>query len=262
MKSVVTKIEAGIGVVTLNRPERHNAFDDETIAALIAALAEVAVAPEARVIVLAATGKSFSAGADLDWMKRAASYGEDENLRDAMQLATLMQRLQQLPKPTIARIQGSAYGGGVGLIAACDIAVAVADCRFSLPEVRLGLVPAVIAPYVIAALGERQARRYMLTAERFDTAQAHRLGLVHEIAAGEADLDATVARIARSLHGGGPDAQAACKALIGRIARRPLDDDVIADTARTITAARAGAEGKEGMAAFLQRRQPRWAPEN
>jgi len=252
-----TEISEGIATIRMNRPEVHNAFDDVLIAALTAELRRLDELPEARVIVLAANGKSFSAGADLNWMRRMANYSREENLRDAMALAELMRTLDGIKKPTIARVQGAAFGGGVGLIACCDIAIASTEAGFSLSEVRLGLIPSVISPYVIAAIGEREARRYFLTAERFDAVEARRIGLVHEVVASGA-LDATVAKIAEHLLKGGPQAQAAAKKLIADVSRRPMDDDLSAETARRIAAIRVEKEGQEGLAAFFEKRPPAW----
>jgi methylglutaconyl-CoA hydratase len=257
-KTVLTEIDAGIGIVTLNRPGRHNAFDETLIAELTQALLEMGAHPAVRLVVLSSTGPSFCAGADLDWMRRAAGFEEEENYRDASALAQLLRTLDSLPKPTVARVQGNAFGGGVGLIAACDVAIASFDCEFALTEVRLGLVPAVIAPYVIAAVGARRARRYMLSAERFSAAEAYRIGLLHEIVPGEEALDEAIGELAGALTAGAPGAQAECKALIAAVAGRPIDEDVIDHTARRITEVRAGAEGREGVAAFLEKRQPAW----
>jgi methylglutaconyl-CoA hydratase len=208
--------------------------------------------------VLSSTGKSFCAGADLTWMKRAAGYSQEENLRDANRLAELMSTLNEFSKPTIARVQGPAYGGGVGLIAACDIAVGTYDAVFSLSEVKLGIVPAVISPYVLAAIGERYSRRYMLTAERFSAAEAYRIGLLHELVPGEEQLDEAIAEILDSLLANGPQAQAECKTLIRIVAGQPIDEETIAETAQRITRVRASPEGREGLAAFLDKRQPNW----
>jgi len=249
--------DCGVATVTLNRTELHNAFDDRLIADLTLALAALGRDPAVRVVVLAANGKSFSAGADLNWMKRAAGYSVSENRRDAEALALLMQTLNFLPKPTVAAVQGPAYGGGVGLVAACDIAVAADEAVFALTEVRLGLVPAVIGPYVVAAMGERAARRYFLTGERFDASVALELGLVHKIVSGAALRDAVEALVA-SLLAGGPAALAAAKSLIRRVGRVPVDAAMIADTAERIAAIRAGDEAKEGVAAFLEKRKPAW----
>ena len=250
-------IQDGVATVTLNRPEIHNAFDE----ALIAKLTETFVAldddGDVRIIVLAGAGRSFCAGADLNWMKRMAAFGQDENLRDATALAAMLRALYALSKPTIARVHGAAYGGGVGLIAACDIAVAVPEATFALTEAKLGLIPATIGPYVIEAIGARQARRYFLTAERFGAAEALRIGLVHEVAA-LPQLDTRIGDLVGALRVAGPSAQLECKALIRGVAHRPIDADVISGTAGHIAAVRASPEGKEGVAAFLGKRRPAW----
>ena len=257
-QTVITDVAGnGRATVTINRPDVHNAFDDELIAALTGQLEGLGNDDAVRVVVLTGAGKSFSAGGDLNWMQRTASYSEDENLTDAAALARLMNTLHGLSKPTIARVQGDAYGGGVGLIACCDIAVASESARFSLSEVRLGLIPAVISPYVIAAIGERQAGRYMLSAERFDAAEAWRVGLIHEVTAPDA-LDAAVNGIVESLLANGPRAMAEAKALIRAVAGRPIDASLNADTAARIARIRASGEGREGVAAFLGKRKPDW----
>ncbi|MEO8003926.1 MAG: enoyl-CoA hydratase/isomerase family protein [Betaproteobacteria bacterium] len=253
-----TEIKDSIATIRMNRPDVHNAFDDALIAALTAELLRVDGLAQARVVVLAANGKSFSAGADLNWMKRMAKYSREENLRDAAALAGLMRSLDGMKKPTIARVQGAAYGGGVGLVACCDIAIAATQASFSLSEVRLGLIPSVISPYVIAAIGERAARRYFLTAERFDAHEARRVGLVHEVVDGNA-LDDAVAKIAAELLKGGPLAQAAAKKLIADVSRRPMDDALSAETAKRIAEIRTGDEGREGVAAFLEKRKADWS---
>ena len=253
-----TEINQGVGTIRMNRPDVHNAFDDVLIAALSAELRRLDGLPEARVIVLAASGKSFSAGADLNWMRRMAKYSQAENLRDGMALAGLMRTLDGMRKPTIARVQGAAFGGGVGLVACCDIAIASMEAVFSLSEVRLGLIPSVISPYVIAAIGEREARRYFLTAERFDAVEARRIGLVHEVVNIDA-LDAAVANMTAHLLKGGPQALAAAKKLIVDVSRRPMDDALLAETARRIAAIRVEAEGQEGLAAFFDKRPPAWS---
>jgi methylglutaconyl-CoA hydratase len=252
-----TEIRDGVATIRMNRPEVHNAFDDVLIAALTAELRRLDPLPQARVIVLAASGKSFSAGADLNWMRRMAKYSQEENLRDAMALAGLMRTLDSVKKPTVARVQGAAFGGGVGLVACCDIAIASTEAAFSLSEVRLGLIPSVISPYVIAAIGEREARRYFLTAERFDAVEARRIGLVHEVVDSGA-LDEAVAKIAGQLLKGGPQALAAAKKLIADVSRRPMDDALSAETARRIAAIRVESEGQAGLAAFFEKRRPDW----
>lgn len=247
----------GVARVTMDRPEVHNAFNDAFIAALTTLLERLGADPAVRVVVLAAAGKSFSAGADLAWMQAMAGYDEARNLQDARALARLLWTLDRLPKPTVARVQGAALGGGVGLVAACDIAIGGAAASFGLTEVKLGLVPAVISPYVVAAIGERAARRYFLTAERFDAGEALRLGLLH-LAVPDGELDAAVERQVSLLLGNGPAAVGAAKDLIFAVGRRPTEAAVVEETARRIAAIRASDEGREGIAAFLQRRKPAW----
>ena len=249
--------DRGVATLTLNRPDVHNAFDDQLIANLTHKLRELAHNHDVRVVVMAANGKSFSAGADLNWMERMARYSEAENLRDAVALADLMHTLSALPKPTVARVQGAAFGGGVGLVACCDVAVGSPAASFSLSEVRLGLIPAVISPHVIAAIGERQARRYFLTAERFDAAEALRIGLLHVLVE-EQQLDAAVQGIVDQLLKAGPKSLAAAKSLIASVVNRPIDRALVEDTAERIARIRVGAEGREGIAAFLEKRAPSW----
>jgi methylglutaconyl-CoA hydratase len=256
--TILTEIDGGVGIVTLNRPERHNAFDDVLIRELSEALVKMETERDVRVVVLSSTGKSFCAGADLNWMRKAAAYSAEETRRDAAELAGMLRLLNDLKKPTVARVQGPAYGGGLGLVAACDIAIATFDAQFALTEVKLGIIPAVISPYVIGAIGERKARRYMLTAERFSAAEAYRIGLVHEIVPGEAELDEAVGEIVDALLANGPLALGECKALIKAVANRPIDQEVIDDTAKRIARVRASDEGREGMAAFLEKRKPSW----
>ncbi|MBK8121190.1 MAG: enoyl-CoA hydratase/isomerase family protein [Sulfuritalea sp.] len=256
--NILTEIDAGVGIITLNRPERHNAFDDALIGELSTAIDQMAAHPAVRVLVISSTGKSFCAGADLNWMKRAAAYTTEENLRDSRALAEMLRKLAQCPKPTIARVQGPAYGGGVGLVACCDVAIATFDVQFSLTEVKLGIIPAVISPHVIAAMGERYARRYMLTAERFSAAEAYRIGLLHEMVADDVALDDAVGEVVDALMNNGPGAMAECKALVSAVASRPLSPEVLEDTAQRITRLRASEEGREGMTAFLEKRRPNW----
>jgi methylglutaconyl-CoA hydratase len=257
--SVTKRIDSrGIATVTLDRPDRHNAFDDMLIAELTRVIAACGDDPAIRAVVLTGAGKSFSAGADLGWMQRCAGYSQDANLADAAALARLMQTLDRLPKPTIAAVNGPAYGGGVGLVACCDIAIAADSARFCLSEVKLGLIPAVISPYVVAAIGARQARRYFVTAEVFSSAKALELGLVHEVATPDG-LEAAVERIVSALLQGGPKAQADAKDLVFTV-DRPLDEALISETARRIAQRRASDEGREGLAAFLDRREPSWRP--
>ncbi|SDR45793.1 enoyl-CoA hydratase/isomerase family protein [Paraburkholderia tuberum] len=246
-----------IATVTLNRPDVRNAFNETMIAELTAAFTALDTRDDVRAVVLAANGKAFCAGADLNWMKKMAGYSDDENRADAMRLAGMLSAVYRCNKPVIARVSGDAYAGGMGLIAACDIVVAVESAHFCLSEARLGLIPATIAPYVIRALGEQASRRYFLTAEAFDCATALRLGLVSEaVSAGQ--LDATVAQLAQTLCANGPQAVRACKRLVQDIAGRELSDALIEDTAVRIAKTRAGAEGREGVASFLEKRTPGW----
>ncbi len=246
----------GVAWVTLTRPEVHNAFDDTLIAELSAVLSGFASDERVRAVVLGAQGRSFSAGADLNWMQRMAGYSEPENLDDARSLADLMRTLYELPKPTLALVQGPTYGGGVGLVACCDIAIAAETANFCFSEVRLGLIPAAIGPYVIAAMGARAVRRYFLTAETFSAREAMRFGLVHDVVPDEALRDAG-RRVIKALLRGGPNAQLAAKDLILLISGRPLDD-LAEETARRIARLRVSEEGREGIAAFLEKRKPGW----
>ncbi|MCB1626020.1 MAG: enoyl-CoA hydratase/isomerase family protein [Pseudomonadales bacterium] len=249
--------EAAVTTIWLNRPDVRNAFNDTLIAELDAALVALAADDAVRVIVLAARGAAFSAGADLNWMRRMANYSDEENRADALKLARLLQRLATHPRPTIARVHGACYAGGVGLVAACDLAIAAAPTVFCLTEVRIGLIPATIAPYVVRAIGPRAASRYFLTAETMPAPVAHTLGLVHDCVAPQ-ELDVAIARWAQHLRQGAPGAIEACKRLIRDVASGPLGEPVIADTAARIAAARASVEGREGVQAFLERRKPRW----
>lgn len=247
----------GVARITLTRAEVHNAFNEVLIAELTAALDGVGQDVRVRAVVLAAQGHSFSAGADLNWMKSMAGYSRSENLEDARRLARLMRTLNELPKPTVALVQGPAYGGGVGLVACCDIAIAVEEAKFSLSEVKLGLIPAVISPYVVAKIGESAARRYFVTAEAFSAWQAERLGLVHEVVDRNM-LEAKGRQVVDALLSGGPQAQRAAKDLVFAVAGKTVDEDLVEETARRIADLRASDEGKEGIAAFLEKRRPNW----
>jgi methylglutaconyl-CoA hydratase len=254
-----TQIDArGIAFLWLARPELHNAFDDALIAGLDAEIARLGALPTVRALVLGGRGKSFSAGADLNWMKRMADYDEARNGADAAALAGLMRTLDRCPKPTLARVHGAAFGGGVGLVACCDIAIAAHGAQFCLSEARLGLIPAVISPYVVRAMTPRAARRYFLTAETFTAAEALGLGLVHRVVSADA-LDASIEAMLLLLLAAGPAAQAECKTLIAAVADRPVDDAMVADTARRIARIRVSPEGRAGIAAFLDKRKPPWA---
>jgi methylglutaconyl-CoA hydratase len=247
----------GVARVTLNRPELRNAFDDALIGALTEAFQDVEKDKSVRVLVLAGNGPAFCAGADLNWMKRMAAYGYDENLADARALATMLATLDRLPKPTLARVHGPVFAGGTGLVAACDIAVGTPDAKFCLSEAKLGLSPATISPYVMRAMGERLARRYFLTAEVFDAAEAYRIGMLSALVSAE-NLDSVIASMVQNLLAGGPDAHAKIKDLIRAVAHRPVDDALSADTARRIAEIRVSPEGREGIASFLEKRKPGW----
>ena len=258
MSALLSKIdEKNIATITLNRPLIHNAIDDQVIFELMNLLRDLEQKPQVRAVLLTAAGASFCAGADLQWMKRMSTASQDDNLRDAEQLAGVLRRLNIFPRPTIALVQGAAYGGGVGLLAACDIAIASEGSHFSLSEVKLGLIPAVISPYVIAAMGARAARRYFLTGERFDAQEALRLGLVHELVPGD-QLLRTADRVIAALLEGGPRAHTEAKRLIFDVAGKPIEPAVIDETTRRIATIRATPEGREGVTAFLEKRKPSW----
>lgn len=247
----------GVAHLVMNRPERHNAFDESLISELTEALFELSADTSIRAVVLRGAGRSFSAGADLEWMRRVADYSEAANREDAAALALLMHTLDGLPKPTLALVQGAAYGGGVGLVACCDIAIAADDAKFALSEVRLGLIPAVISPYVIAAIGPRQARRYFQSAEVIPAARAREIGLVHEVVPA-ADLAARGELLLATLLEAAPGAQAEAKDLVALCAGRAVDEPLLAETGRRIAARRASGEGREGLSAFLDKRLPAW----
>jgi methylglutaconyl-CoA hydratase len=258
MNGVITDIDdCGVARVSLNNPDKHNAFDDQIIGELTEAFVAIADNSNVRVMVLGSEGKSFSAGADLEWMKRMASYSYDENLRDASALALMLKTLNEIPQPTIARVQGAAFGGAVGLVSCCDMAVAASAASFSLSEVKIGLVPATISPYVIAAIGQRAARRYFVTAERFDARRAMEIGLVNEVADAE-QLDQEIDRLIDALLANGPEAIIAAKRLVFDIAGKPIDQQLIDSTCETIAAIRVSKQGQEGLQAFLEKRKPHW----
>ena len=246
----------GVATVTLNRPEVHNAFDEPLIAELTQAFTALSAQDSVRIVVLGAAGKSFSAGGDLNWMRRAAGQSRAENLADAERLAAMLRSIDECPKPTIAKVQGLALAGGTGLICCCDIAIAAEPAEFAITEVRVGLIPSVIAPYLLRAIGPRQMRRWALTAQRMPAEEARRIGLVHAVVPA-ADLDRAVAAEAAALLQGGPRTLAAAKDLIRSVAR-PFDAGVAAETVQRIADQRASEEGREGIAAFLEKRQPRW----
>jgi methylglutaconyl-CoA hydratase len=251
------EIKDSIARVTLNRPELRNAFDDALIARLTQTFVEIEGNSAVRVVVLAGNGPAFCAGADLNWMKRMAGYDYEKNLADAQALAKMLATLDRLPKPTIARVHGPVFAGGTGLVGACDIAVGTPEARFCLSEAKLGLSPATISPYVIRAMGERLARRYFLTAEVFDADEAYRIGMLSALVP-TAALDSTVDGLVKHLLAGGPEAHAKIKELIRIVANRPVEDALVADTAKRIAEIRVSSEGKEGIAAFLEKRKASW----
>lgn len=257
--AVLLERSGTLATITLNRPAVHNAFDDALIASLTATLAQVDADESVRAVVLTGESASFSAGADLNWMRGMASASEAENRADSERLAALMHRLQFLSKPTIARVNGAAYGGGVGLIACCDIAIGVFGTKFSLSEVKLGLVPAVISPYVAAAIGPRHARRLFVTGEVFDASHAQRIGLLHEVVPAD-ELDNAVSNAVALLWPGGPVAQREAKILALAMAGQTADEAHRVDiqNAALIARLRVSAEGQEGLQAFLEKRGPTW----
>ncbi len=243
--------------ITLSRPEVRNAFNDEVIAELTEAFQTLGQRDDVRAIVLAAVGPAFCAGADLNWMRRMADYTRDENLADAAKLAEMLRVMYTCPKPTLARVQGDVFAGGVGLVAACDMVVSVDTATYCLSEVKLGLIPATISPYVIRAMGARAAHRYFLTAERFSAAEAHRIGLVHEVAGADA-LDAKVDELLKALTSASPNAVRACKRLVQDVAEREINAALIEATVAGIADIRSSEEGREGVQSFLQKRKPSW----
>ena len=256
-KTIEVEIQSSIGIIWLNRPEVRNAFNGQMINDLILALDSLENETSVRVVVIGARGNVFCSGADLNHMKRMANYGHQENLVDSIQLAELLFRLHRLSKPTIARFHGHAFAGGMGIISACDIAVASFDAQFCLSEVKLGLVPATIGPYVVNAIGYRAARRYMLSAEKFTAAEAYRVGLLHEIAPME-KLDVKLDSILSSLVQNGPKSMDECKKLIESVHARPISKSMANETAETIARIRSSPEGKEGINSFLEKRPPSW----
>lgn len=257
-QTIVLTKEKNIASITLNRPNVHNAIDDVLIKEFTHVLDELAHDNKIRVVLLTGNGKSFSAGADIQWMQRTAGYNEADNLSDANKLAELMQKLYSLNKPTIALINGAAIGGGVGLAACCDIAIAIESAKFCLSEVKIGLIPSVISPFVIAAIGKRQAQRYFLTAETFDAKQAQQMQLIHHICTSENLIDEGL-HFANLLLNNGPLAVAAAKKLIQDMAYQTINSDLMAQTAKIIAQLRTSSEGREGIQAFLNKRDPNWA---
>ena len=257
MSTLHITYDAGVARITLARPEIRNAFSDVAIADITQAFLTVGARADVLAVVLAAEGPAFCAGADLNWMRRMADYTRDENRDDAGKLAEMLRVIYECPKPTIARVQGDVYAGGMGLVAACDMAVAADSAGFCLSEVKIGLIPATISPYVIRAMGARAAHRYFLTGERFDAAEAQRIGFVHEVASADA-LDEKLDAMLKPLLGAGPAAVRACKQLVIDVAGRDIEPGLVAATVEGIATIRASAEGKEGVQAFLSKRKPSW----
>ena len=258
MDKVITQIDSrGVAQVTLNNPDKHNAFDDQMIIELTNAFNALAANANVRIMLLKSEGKSFSAGADLDWMKRMASYSYQQNLNDARALAAMLKALHQMPIPTIARVQGAAFGGAVGLISCCDIALASSNASFALSEAKIGLVPSTISPYVIAAIGERHAKRYFMTAERFDANTALQIDLIHE-AVQKQFLDDKVEQLITAILSNGPEAVAAAKQLVFAVSGKVIDSSLIEHTCEVIAGIRVSAQGQEGLSAFLDKRKPNW----
>lgn len=247
----------GVATVTLNNPDKHNAFDDQLIAQISATFETLEADSAVRLVILQAAGRSFSAGADLAWMRRMADYSYEENHRDASLMGAMFRRINTLSKPTIARVHGAAFGGGVGLAAVCDLVFATPAASFCLSEVKLGLIPAVISPFVSAAIGPRAARRYCMTAECFSAATALELGLVSELCE-NAELDSCIQIVVETLLANGPAAMAAAKQLVADVAAAPITDELVADTSRRIAEIRGSEEGREGLNSFLEKRSAAW----
>jgi len=257
MNNLKIDLSAAHATITLSRPEVRNAFNDDVIAELTQAFTQLGQDSQVRAIVLAAEGPAFCAGADLNWMRRMADYTHAENLADAAQLAEMLRVIYTCPKPTVARIQGDVYAGGMGLVAACDMAVSVDTANYCLSEVKLGLYPATISPYVIRAMGPRAAHRYFLTAERFDALEALRIGFVHAVVSAD-QLDSQVNTILQALTSASPNAVKQCKTLLHDVAGQDINATLIAHTVQGIANIRASSEGKEGVQSFLQKRKPAW----
>jgi methylglutaconyl-CoA hydratase len=257
-KNLLVEINAGVARLILNRPDVHNAFDDILISKIVTALNEIEKNDDVRVVVLTSHGKHFSAGADLNWMKRMATLTEQENRHDAQDLAELMHKLNRLNKPTIALVNGAAYGGAVGLVACCDMAIATRRSRFCLSEVKIGLSPAVISPFVVSAMGERAARRYFLTAQAFDANKASQLGLIHEVASDESELASMGDDFIKAILQNSPQAMSKTKQLIKEVSRSEINPDMRDYTVNLIASIRVSEEGQEGLASFLEKRQPNW----
>ena len=257
-KAIILDIDKrGVATLTINRPDKHNAFDEKLIAELATTFDEVGANSSVRVMVLASEGRSFSAGGDLDWMIRMGDYNRDENIRDANALASMLHKLNYLPVPTIARVQGAAMGGGAGLVCCCDIAIASSRANFAFSEAKLGLIPATISPYVLQSIGAQAARRYFLTAERFDAKRAYDLGMVSEVV-DEAELDNKINELLQIILINSAEAVKAAKQMIFAVEGKPVTGEIMQMTSESIADIRASEEGKEGLSAFLEKRKPSW----
>jgi len=257
MTHLITSVAHHVARITLNRPDIRNAFNDDVIAELTEAFRDMGARTDVRCIVLAASGSAFCAGADLNWMRRMADYSYDENLADAGKLAQMLHTIAVCPKPTVARVQGDVYAGGTGLVAACDMAIAVDSAQFCISEVKIGLIPATISPYLMRAMGVRAAQRYWLTAERFSASTAKHMGLVSEVVTPD-ELDAALDKICSALCLASPEAVRATKKLIDSVVEKSITHEVIAHTVKEIAVTRSSSQGKEGVQAFLQKRLPNW----
>ena len=258
-QALTLQVDGAVATITLTQPDIRNAFSDEVIAEITAAFRTAGERPDVRAIVLAAQGPAFCAGANLNWMRRMADYTREENIQDAGLLAEMLRVIYECPKPTIARVQGDVYAGGVGLVACCDIAISADTVHYCLSETKIGLIPATISPYVIRAMGARAAHRYFLTAERFNAAEAFRIGFVHEVVAHD-QLDAKVGEVLKALLGASPNAVQAAKKLVQDVAEREINAELIAKTVEGIADIRSSEEGREGVQAFLAKRKPSWLP--
>jgi methylglutaconyl-CoA hydratase len=262
-KTLIVDIDdRGVAAVILNRPDVHNAFNKTVIGELTTAFNDLGSNKTVRAITITGAGKSFSAGADLNWMKEAANFSEEENMADAMALSTMLKTINFCPKPVIALVNGAAFGGGVGLVSVADIAFATRGAKFCLSEVRLGLTPATISPYVVAAMGERNARRYFITAERFDALTAHKIGFIHEVFVDSDALQIGLKDLLDNILVGGPEAVSEAKDLIFAVKNKPITDEIMMDTASRIAKRRISAEGQEGLSSFFDKRKANWIKNN
>lgn len=255
---ILTEVDQGVGIITLNRADRHNVLDGVLIDEITTAMTSMAAEPKVRAVIMSSLGSTFCGGADLGWIQAGQNKAPTENLADSRAAAAMLRAVADCPKPTVARIQGAVRGGGIGLVAACDIAIATFDAEFAFTETRNGLIPGVSSPFVLAAMSARHARRYMLTGERFSASEAYRLGLVHEIVADQVALDAALADLIEALLNNGPIAMAECKTMLALTQNRPVSAELMDHIAQRSVRVRLGAEGREGLAAALEQRPPNW----